>query len=292
MKKVAILAFLLALAVSDDVFYYTTRDFRKCAFPICGGFFAWEANKDSTTCPRDRNDFHVNCYVAGATPDILVNSNVVLGSISRSTDPSFQRFPVLDVTTAWQPTTPERLIEDPTSVTFYKLSQTGVVCVTRPCFTMNAIPLNANVPGRSRAHQNRITISISDLGGDERLIEAAQQEIASRPVIVIGTISNEANGGRLLTLTHDVFRENVPELRCSADSDCTFTIFHTLVTSGRDCYCPACPDYAVSTETATKNEAAYNRFCEQYRADNCPLFRCVAPPEATCSNGRCCCNRV
>ena len=38
------------LAVPTEIYYTATRDYRKCAAPMCGGFFLRAVNRSTTTC--------------------------------------------------------------------------------------------------------------------------------------------------------------------------------------------------------------------------------------------------
>ena len=52
-----------ARALEADTIYVVTRqDFRKCAYPMCGGVFVKAVNKSKTTCLDGTKD--VECYVA------------------------------------------------------------------------------------------------------------------------------------------------------------------------------------------------------------------------------------
>jgi len=141
--------------------------------------------------------------------------------------------------------------------------------------------------GRAR---NGRQVPFSNLEGPSDLVTKARQEMALRPAIVTGVLSNTADGGRALTIDH-LFFEVVESETCSADSDCIHTKYHTLVNSRRDCYCPVCDTFAMNVAAARANEAAYNRFCSRYHDQECHMqFLCIHVPPATCDAGRCCCS--
>ena len=173
------------------------RDLRRCAAPLCGGFFVERVNRLTTVCADGTRN--AECYVAEldfaalglgaesvarveAEPEsVLLRGDIVsqsseLGEVGR-----------LVVSEAWQGhpgTTP--------SGAFLRARNDGIVCITSPCLSFSVELLNSRLPPVSVAD-----IDLSGIGSDPsdaaaQLDTDAGLLLAARPVIVSGP------GGRAL----------------------------------------------------------------------------------------------
>jgi hypothetical protein len=246
---------------------------------MCGGFYVSEANKQTTPCPLSKDPPTSACYAASTDYEGLADSVVVLGSLVRHGQAT-RGYPQLLVDKAYT-AIGGSVISDPTQVTFYKITNTDGACVAgQPCFPMKVEKLNS-------VQVQEITVS--SLTGPDALVQIAQQELMNREIIVVGSIGKYQNNARPFNIVH-LFQVEDESLACSTDEDCTYTTFSRRVGRKDRCYCPSCQYFAMNLASAEANADSYDRYCSTYRMNNCPVFRCMGPPTATCNAGRCCCN--
>ena len=128
-------------AGSANFEYYTLRaDLRRCAFPMCGGFFVRRVNHARTRCADGRN--MTECYVAeidwnghpsGEPRTMLLRGDLVQRRFQRS-----RRFGVLRVTESWRAAS-----ERPPVGKFFRVKDLGIRCITHPCLTHQEERLNS-----------------------------------------------------------------------------------------------------------------------------------------------------
>ncbi|BAY66472.1 hypothetical protein NIES22_66110 [Calothrix brevissima NIES-22] len=168
--------------------YYTVRrDFRKCASPICGGYFIKQVNLKATPCVD--GVFREECYVSaidwsslkvGSSELAKIQSDdgsrvILRGSIVPVEFPGFGEFGNLRVKEAFIAATAA-----PPKGTFVGLKNNGIVCITTPCFSTNQLVLNK--PNISQVS----SIDLSQTGATTKQIEAATREIFSLGLITVG----------------------------------------------------------------------------------------------------------
>ncbi|MBW4429748.1 MAG: hypothetical protein KME50_36685 [Nostoc desertorum CM1-VF14] len=182
----------VAVSVENQEFhqwgYYTIRrDFRRCASPICGGYFIKQVNLKTTPCLD--GVFRSECYVSAidwsslkVSPYELVKiqnddgSRVILrGNIVPVTFPGFGEFGNLRVKEAFIAAT-----NAPAKGTFVALKDNGVRCITTPCFSTNQLVLN-----KPRISQVS-SIDLSQTGATQKQLDAATNEIFRQGLIAVG----------------------------------------------------------------------------------------------------------
>lgn len=138
-------------AEDHETFYIVTRrDVRKCAFPLCGGFFVQRVNQDTTRCADGSTQ--PECYVAeidlsalrlpAAGEDSLRGALAQRGALVRGTiapgrDPNFAGAGTLVASEGWL----GRAGKAPTG-TFYRLLGVAAKCSGLPCPSAHAFRLN------------------------------------------------------------------------------------------------------------------------------------------------------
>jgi hypothetical protein len=171
MKKVLIGLFLAGLAAcstegfSDDAvgtvsaeinvskgFFLARQDFRKCAFPMCGGFFVHQLNNASMTCAD--GSVKAECYVAKANLSSLgfkaaeqqsflsqlgQGLLVVKGNLSDSS--SVGTWGQLNASAVYEAWT-----DQPATGSFHSVYDSGIRCITAPCNSLAQQPLNSDAP--------------------------------------------------------------------------------------------------------------------------------------------------
>ena len=131
-----------SLATSDDLpseaYYFVQRDLRKCAYPLCGGYFLTAANVDHTVCADGLVAEEGGCYVAAlhAGGYQVSDGALVLGYFVEDAYGHFS-IDALEVDDVFAP-----LREGTDDLWVNLLQDTGVVCVTTPCPTQRIAMVN------------------------------------------------------------------------------------------------------------------------------------------------------
>jgi len=167
------------------------RDLRRCASPLCGGFFAAAVNQDRLRCADGSRS--AECYVADldlsalglseeqqATLQNEATSLLLLGQI-RSIRTVAGRLGELTVSEAWQGhpgVTP--------SGRFFRARNDGIVCITSPCLSFSAQLLNRQEPSVKLAEIDLSAVSADPSAAFEQLSAADGLLLAARRTTVTG----------------------------------------------------------------------------------------------------------
>lgn len=129
-------------AGSTFTFYTVEQDQRRCAAPLCGGYWVSRVNRTLTRCVDGR--WAKRCYVAGADlsgtgfPDaqqselrsqLGAGTSLVRGTIAARSYEGFGTLGELAVTEVWQGGS-----DNAAEGLFVKISDSGIRCITAPCF--------------------------------------------------------------------------------------------------------------------------------------------------------------
>jgi hypothetical protein len=179
-------------SVEGQSYFRLRADLRRCASPLCGGFFVSRVNSLTTTCVDGTRS--AECYVTGldgsalglggdadgrvrAAPDaVLVAGQIV----PESSD--FGELGRLQVTEVWQ-----GHAGVPLEGAFLRVVNEGIVCITNPCLSFSAEVLNARLPKVPIADVDLEGISgdasdaLQQLNAPEGLLVVALPEIVSGP---------------------------------------------------------------------------------------------------------------
>ncbi len=125
-------------AVDESGYYTVRRDLRRCASPMCGGYFVKLVNQAQTRC-ADGGDM-TECYVSNidwnGQPEVDVEKALLRGSITIPGDKN-GKYGVLRVTESWQ-----RTGKDSPGETFYRVRDLGLRCIAAPCLSFSEAKLN------------------------------------------------------------------------------------------------------------------------------------------------------
>ncbi|HKY30261.1 MAG TPA: DUF6748 domain-containing protein [Pyrinomonadaceae bacterium] len=160
--------------------YYTVRpDVRRCASPLCGGYFVKRVNYPRTRCANGR--LAPECYVAeidwGQQPEIETRGALLRGNVVPKFFPRFGNLGAFRVSESWQAASDAQ-----PSGTFYRLKDRGVRCITYPCPTHHEAKLNTKI------HANVAGADLNGSGANEDLIaEASQAMTEIDGILVAGT---------------------------------------------------------------------------------------------------------
>ncbi|MGH3133293.1 MAG: DUF6748 domain-containing protein [Gaiellaceae bacterium] len=179
--------------------YFLARaDARLCPSPACGGLWVTLVNAPGTRCGD--GEVRTTCYAAEADLSrlsvrekdrgrlqrlIVAGRAVARGRLVGGRLPGFPELDVLVVSEVW---TESSSLARPRGV-FRRLSDTGIRCVTVPCFWIGAAVLNTS---------RRVNVSDVDLGragAREREERRALRAIPAAGLIAAGRIVREPNAG-------------------------------------------------------------------------------------------------
>ena len=126
---------------NENFNYYTLRpDLRRCASPMCGGFFVKLVNYQRTRCADGRN--MTECYVAeidwNGQPSGQPQSMLIRGDLIQRRFQGSRRFGVLRVTESWRAAS-----ERPPVGIFFRVKDLGIRCITYPCLSHQDERLNS-----------------------------------------------------------------------------------------------------------------------------------------------------
>jgi hypothetical protein len=177
---------------ATSTFYRVRNDLRRCASPLCGGYFVARVNASSTRCADGR--FKRECYVAEIDwngqeePEVaplLVRGNIVAKRYER-----FGNLGELRVRELWK----SLGVNAPVG-TFYLVRDRGVRCIAFPCPTHSEAKLNSSI-SRNIAGVN---LEGAGLGENSPVVNAAMT--GPNGVIVTGQdVPVKGPGGRSFEL--------------------------------------------------------------------------------------------
>lgn len=170
-----------ATVASESYFVVTRRDMRRCAYPLCGGYYVAQVNQNKTLCADGAEAGE--CYVAdldvavlGLAPEeenaLTATTTVFRGVIVPRDDA--ERIGDLAVSAAWSaPTTGS------TAGTFYRVDDNGLRCIVGPCPSLSQEQLNTSQS--ASIHE----IDLSSAAGDELDRELASEALYSGAGLLI-----------------------------------------------------------------------------------------------------------
>lgn len=174
-------------------YYSARRDYRRCAWPMCGGWWVRRVNLTTTRCAN--GTYAAECYVerldlgrlgtAGTRFDAttgLMRGSIVSNVINGTNWGKFS------ATEGWSASSGAK----PIAGTFRRLQDNGIRCITYPCFTTHAARLNQVY------HSNVSGVDLSTTGATEREINAALNAIGTprgAGILAVGTIRSVPNAG-------------------------------------------------------------------------------------------------
>jgi Kazal-type serine protease inhibitor domain len=171
----------LTAASNFGYFVVTRRDARRCASPMCGGYFVKRVNQTTTRCAD--GSLQAECYVSGFTfTSLKLDANEEASFLDRLTagfglakatmryqTVSGSRIGKLSVTEAWDAAADVK----PTG-SFYRIADSGRRCIVAPCYSIDATQLNTN----GVKHTVRST-NLENVNADQAKLDAAGLAIMS-----------------------------------------------------------------------------------------------------------------
>jgi hypothetical protein len=124
-------------SAANSTFYSVRPDMRKCASPMCGGYFVRRVNQTLTDCANGKQ--MAECYVASidwnGTTEVDPGRALIRGTLLTQ-----GKYGVLKVSEAW------RAVADSTPTgEFYRAIDLGLRCIAAPCETHHEAKLNTTI---------------------------------------------------------------------------------------------------------------------------------------------------
>jgi len=195
-----------AQARSGNLTYYTWRpDLRRCASPMCGGFFVKQVNRPRTRCADGRN--LRECYVAqidwNGQPAGETRSMLLRGDLTQRRFPRFGRLGIFRVAEWWRAAS-----ERPAQGTFFRVRDLGIRCITHPCLTHQEERLNGY-------GQRKIAgVELSGANASEQSVSEANTALTSAEGILVAgthaTVTGPAGRAQTLRATQFYLRGSGP----------------------------------------------------------------------------------
>ena len=243
---------------STSSFYTIRRDLRRCASPMCGGYFIKLANHSRTRCANGR--YSSECYVASiewnGLPEPQNNSGLVRGSLSTRGDRR-GKYGLLQAREVWLAANDKQ-----PSGTFYRVRDRGIRCIAAPCETHHEAKLNTSVS------RNIAGVDLSGVGPAEIAMADTNQAMTSPDgVLVAGDhtrVTGPAGRSQMLKATQFYLRAK-PGGTTSGNDNQNKPCFKT------GCSGQVCADEEVVTtcEYRTEYECYKTAKCERQANGKC-----------------------
>jgi len=251
-----------ALAADTSNFFTFREDVRKCASPMCGGYFIKRVNQPQTVCANGRT--MTECYVASidwnGAAEVDAKRGLIRGTIETRGDRN-GKYGVLRVTEVW-----EALNDDKPSGEYFLVKDTGVRCVAAPCASYSEIKLN------TKLEQKIAGVSPSS---DENSDQWAKAMTGEEGVIVVGNhadVTGPAGRSQTLKATQFYLRKS------------SAVALKPCIKTG--CSGQVCSDHDVITTCIyrTEYECYKKATCERQADGNCAWTK--SPELTSCLRSR------
>ena len=239
-------------------FYTIRRDLRRCASPMCGGYFIKLVNQSRTRCANGRS--MAECYVASiewnGQPEPQNNNALVRGSLSTRGDRR-GKYGVLQAREVWLGASDKQ-----PSGTFFRVRDRGIRCIAAPCETHHEAKLNTSVS------RNIAGVDLSAAGAPDNVAGDANQAMTSPDgVLVAGNhspVTGPAGRSQMLKATQFYLRSQSGGAS-SGNNDAAKPCFRT------GCSGQVCADEEVVTtcEYRTEYECYKTAKCERQATGKC-----------------------
>jgi hypothetical protein len=174
----------------DSYLIVTRQDFRKCAYPMCGGYFVKAVNKARTRCADGtlQGECHavqLNTRALGWTDEQRAAFNaqfaqgkaIVRGALEPA-PAGFYTADQLTITEAWSAQGKKKPMGN-----FYGVKNTGIVCITTPCPSLAATKLN------TLTKPVNPSLDLSAAGVDDKTLQTAYEALGtSSGILTAGVI--------------------------------------------------------------------------------------------------------
>ena len=248
---------------STSTYYAIRADLRRCASPMCGGYFVRRVNQALTRCANGKSQ--KECYVASIDwngqaeidpQKALLRGNLVTQGDRRG------KYGVLKVIESWKAA---GSANDGTA-TFFRVRDRGLRCIAAPCPTHHEAKLNDTVS------RNVAGVDLSGAQADEKANSQAFEAMTGPDGVLLSgshsPVSGPAGRSQMLKASQFYLRENTS----SALKSCMRT----------GCSSQICADKEVITtcEYRTEYECYKKAACERQKNGECGFT--MTPELAAC----------
>ena len=201
-RSVATVSAIPVSAAENSTFFTVRQDLRKCASPMCGGYFITRVNQAVTRCANGRD--MAECYVTdidwNGAAEVEPRQALIRGSLVTRGDQR-GKYGVLRVTEVWQAGNSEKATGE-----FFRVKDLGVRCIAAPCQTHLEAKLNTSIERKIAG----IALASPTEGSDE-WIQALKAMTSEEGVIVVGQhadVSGPAGRSQMLKATQFFVRKS------------------------------------------------------------------------------------
>lgn len=188
-----------AMGASGEPYLIVTRiDARKCAYPLCGGYFVKAVNSPVTRCAdgklaRECHAVELDTRALGWSDEQRARFEASFGQGKALVKGAIEPQPrglytgeVLRVTEAWQGQggNPRPL------GSFYSLKNNGIVCIQAPCPSFSLSKLN-----RATTERTIDTADFSPARASAEAVQAAWAALSEGPILTVGAVVPFPSGG-------------------------------------------------------------------------------------------------
>jgi hypothetical protein len=160
---------------STSTFYTIRRDVRRCASPMCGGYFIKLVNQPRTRCANGR--LMTECYVASiewnGQPEPDTDGALVRGKLTARGDRR-GTYGVLNAREVWLPASGNK-----GSGTFFRVRDRGIRCIAAPCETHHEAKLNTSVS------RNVAGVDLAAANASETAVNEALAAMTTRDGVLV-----------------------------------------------------------------------------------------------------------
>jgi len=211
---------------SVSTYFWARRDLRKCASPMCGGYFVQRVNKLTTKCVD--GIYRESCYVAqidfGALED--GSADLLRGTLGKSPDNGFGLF---TATEAYRGAYEHDSSDALPSKAFYRVTDRGLRCIKAPCPQYHRAKLNQSYAS------NFDGLDLSQSGANDQQQDAAYEALYAGGLYATGLVHNRGGvEGYVFSAERFFLPVPVRTDACAADADCPQIA----------CITAPCPSYA------------------------------------------------
>jgi hypothetical protein len=168
-----------------STYYVVTRqDFRKCMYPMCGGYFVKRVNRIFTRCADGvwRGECHaVNVDLSALGLSEQAASDFTSGTFGAGYGLVRGELELVDG--AQSLVASEAWVGQSRSEAYggvWRVNSSGIVCITSPCPSYNEALLNHGY------NRNIHGVDLAESGADPKAVEAGHQELADAGILVAG----------------------------------------------------------------------------------------------------------
>ncbi|HVH47821.1 MAG TPA: Kazal-type serine protease inhibitor family protein [Labilithrix sp.] len=179
---------LTSSPTNANFFQVTRRDFRKCAAPLCGGFYVKLVNQPTTLCANGKRE--ADCYVSAIDlkgvglsdrEEQTVRAAVESGKALIKAKAYKRRWTgqwigSLRATEAWLGAT-----GSPADGTFYRAADNGIRCVKAPCPSTTAYQLN----GKESHNVVEVNLQHTQIPADQATLDQAANALGTKEGILV-----------------------------------------------------------------------------------------------------------